>query len=459
MVAALCCALLSVAEAQWSPPYEYPFPDAPPPSLYRERRQRVLQYLGPRSLLLVYAADRQLRSGDTYYPYRQNSWLWYLSGVLEPNAVLCLTPAGIHVGGRHVQELLFVPERDPRHELWEGARMGPAEAESLLHIPALPRARFDSILVHLLEAADTVYLLAPQLSVLRLPLSGSILSLEQHERQWLRERFPHVVLRRGFPPLASLRARKDTAEVRLLRRAIAITGEALALLWRTAQPGMTERELTILLESEFLRLGASGAAFPTIVAAGPNACILHWTGKNRPIAEGELVLVDCGAEYAGYAADITRTFPINGRFTPEQRTLYAIVLEAQDSALAACMPGVPFRLPHVRAQAVLGRRLRELGIVQREEELSRYFPHGTSHHVGLDVHDVGPLDTLRPGYVITVEPGLYIPPGSPCDQRWWGIGIRIEDVVSITETGAEVLSAGLPRRIEELEALLQKSRR
>lgn len=452
----LCALLLPAAEAQWSPPYEYPYPDAPPPSLYRERRQRVLQFLGPRSLLLVFAAERQPRTGDVYYPYRQSSWLWYLSGALEPNAVLLLSRAGIQLSNRSVQELLFVPERDPRHELWEGARMGPAEAESLLHIPALPRACLDSLLGHLLQTVDTIYLLAPQLSPLRLPLSGGILSPEKREREWLRERFPHVVFRRGFPPLVQLRARKDTAELRLLRRAIAITQEAITALWRTVRPGMTERELSVLLESEVQRRGADGTAFPTIVASGAHACILHSTSRNHTIADGELVLVDCGAEYAGYAADITRTFPISGRFTPEQRILYAVVLEAQDSALAACKPGVPFRLPHTRAQDVLRRRLRELGILQREEDLQHYFPHATSHHVGLDVHDVGPLDTLRPGYLITVEPGLYIPPGSPCDQRWWGLGIRIEDVVHITDTGAELLSAALPRRVEELEAHLQK---
>jgi Xaa-Pro aminopeptidase len=290
--------------------------------------------------------------------------------------------------------------------------------------------------------------------MLRLPLSGQPVAADKLEREWLRERFPGIVLRHGFPPLTQMRARKDTAEIRLIQRAVALTERAFHRLWKEARPGMGEWELRAILEAAMCQLGADAVAFPSIVAAGSNACILHYTAARHRVRHGDLVLVDCGAEYAGYAADITRTFPISGRFSPEQRILYEAVLEAQDSALAACAPGVPFREPHRRAYAVLERRLRELGIIHTEEEVRRYFPHATSHHLGLDVHDVGPTDTLRPGFVITVEPGLYIPPGSPCEQRWWGIGIRIEDDVLITDTGAVVLSASLPRRVEELEALL-----
>ncbi|MEN3027140.1 MAG: aminopeptidase P family protein [Chlorobiota bacterium] len=442
----------------WRPAYEYPHPDGIPPSVYQQRRQRALQHLGPRSALLVFAAEPRLRNGDVYYPYRQSSWLWYLTGVLEPNSVLVLSPQGIPWGERRLQELLFLPERAAARERWEGAQMGPMEAERLLDIPALPRAHYDSLLYLLLSQTDTLYVLAFPTPSLRLPISGEVISTEQLERERLRNRFSQLILRQGFPPLRRMRAEKDTAELRLLRRAIAITTAAFQRLWREAGPGIKEAELQALLEAEFRRHGADGPAFPTIVAAGGNACILHYTRGSRRIRDGELVLVDCGAEYAGYAADLTRTFPINGRFSPEQRLVYEAVLEAQDSALAACRPGVPFSTPHQRAVAVLKRRLSELGILRTPEELHRYFPHSTSHHLGLDVHDVGPIDTLRPGFVITVEPGVYIPPGSPCDQRWWNIGVRIEDVVLITPTGSEVLSSALPRRVEELEKLLRSSR-
>lgn len=451
----LCLPAQEAAQRQWKPAYEYPYPERLAPAVYQHRRQRVLEHLSERSLLVVFSAEPRLRSGDVFYPYRQNSWMLYLTGAPEPGAVLLLSPRGIELEGKRVREVLFVPERNPRRELWEGAQMGPTEAEHLLGIPALPRVRYDSLLHHLLTQIDTLFLVGIQPSVVQMPLSGQALNVVQHEKQWLRERFPHVVIRQGFPPLTQMRAEKDTAELRLLRRAIAITTEALQELWKAARPGMGEWELVAILESGFRRRGADGPAFPTILASGPNACILHYTSARRRVQEGELLLVDCGAEYAGYAADITRTFPISGRFTPEQRRLYEAVLEAQDSALAACRPGVPFSLPHQKAVSVLLRHLRELGIVRADSELSAYFPHATSHHLGLDVHDPGPRDTLRPGYVITVEPGLYIPPGSPCDQRWWGIGIRIEDDVLITDTGAEVLSASLPRRPDEIEALLR----
>ncbi len=449
---------LIAADSLWIPPYEYPYADVLSPAVYHQRRQQLLRSLGPRSLLLVVAAERHLRNGDVYYPYRQNSWLWYLTGIPEPNTILLLSSEGIQVQEQRVHALAFIPERNPRHERWEGARMGPVEAERLLGITALPRSAFDSLLLQILATTDTLYLLGLPTPLLRLPVSGRPFSIEQQETEWLRERFPQLVARRGFPPLVQLRAQKDTAELRLLRRAIAITGEALQALWHTARPGMSERDLQILLESELRRRGAEDVAFPTIVAAGPNACILHYTNGHRRIADGDLVLIDCGAQYAGYAADITRTIPISGYFTAEQRTLYNIVLEAQDSAIAACRPGVPFALPHQRAVAVLERRLRQLGILDTGSNVRHYFPHATSHHLGLDVHDVGPTDTLRPGYVITVEPGVYVPPGSPCDQRWWGIGIRIEDVVHITDNGAEILSAAIPRRPEEVEALLHVNR-
>jgi len=439
----------------WRPPYEYPYPDALVPEVYAARRSQLLRYLGPHSLLVVFAAEPKVRTGDVLYPYRQSSWLWYLTGVSEPDAALLLSPKGVELGGRRLQELLGIPERNPLRERWNGARMGPAEAEHLLRLPVLPRPQFDSLLQHLLPELDTLYVVAYPTPGLRLPLSGRVLFAERLEREWARERFPQLVLRQGFPPLTRMRAAKDTHELRLLRRALTITGEALVSLWRQARPGMGEWELQALLEAEMRRLGADGTAFPTILASGPNACILHYTDARRRIHQGELVLVDCGAEYAGYAADITRTFPISGHFTPEQRALYQAVLEAQDSAIAACRPGVPFRLPHWKAVAVLQKRLYELGILSDTSDIRRYFPHSTSHHLGLDVHDVGPLDTLRPGFVITVEPGVYIPPGSPCEQRWWGIGIRIEDVVLITDSGAELLSAALPRRAEELERLLR----
>jgi len=451
-------ALAQPLHQRWQPEYVYPYADAPPPQVYQQRRQQLLQSLGERSLVLVYAAPPARRVGDVFYPYRQSSWLWYLTGVVEPEAVLCLVPWGVELGGERVRELLFLPPRQAERERWEGARMGPREAQQLLGIPALPLKQLDSLLPTLLAQADTVYVPEFPRDLLWLPLSGRRLLARSEEQQWLRERFGNVVLKAVPPALHRMRARKDTAELRLLRKAVDITVETLTELLGQLRPGMGEWEVHALVEGGFRRRGADGAAFPTIVAAGEAACVLHYTAGRRRLNSGELVLIDCGAEYAGYAADITRTVPVSGRFTPEQRQLYEIVLEAQDSALAACRPGMPWRAPHERAVAVLTRRLRELGILDSAAQVRSYFPHATTHHVGLEVHDVGPTDSLRAGYVIAVEPGVYIPPGSPCERRWWGIGIRIEDTVLVSEEGPIVLLAALPRRPEQIEAMLQSVR-
>lgn len=451
-------ALAQPLQQRWQPEYVYPYPDAPPPQVYQQRRQYLLQSLGQRSIVLVYAAPKSRRVGDVFYPYRQSSWLWYLTGVVEPEAVLCLVPWGIEWQGERVRELLFLPPRQAELERWEGARMGPREARQLLGIPAFPLRQLDSLLPLLLAQADTVYVPEFPRDLLWLPLSQRRLLARSEERRWLREKFGNVVLGTVPPVLQQMRARKDTAELRLLRKAVDITVETLTELLGQLRPGMGEWEVHAFVEAGFRRRGAEGAAFPTIVASGEAACILHYTAYRHRLDSGELVLIDCGAEYTGYAADITRTVPVSGRFTPEQRRLYEIVLEAQDSAIAACRPGMSWRAPHERAVAVLARRLRELGILDSAEHVRFYFPHATTHHVGLEVHDVGPTDSLRAGYVIAVEPGVYIPPGSPCERRWWGIGIRIEDTVLVSEEGPVVLSAALPRRPEQLEAMLQSVR-
>jgi Xaa-Pro aminopeptidase len=218
---------------------------------------------------------------------------------------------------------------------------------------------------------------------------------------------------------------------------------------------MAEYELEALMEYHIRRAGAEDVGYPSIVGSGRNSCILHYQTNRRITRAGDLVLADCGAEYHGYTADITRTFPINGRFTPEQRQLYLLVLEAQDSAIASASVGAPFRATHRSASSVLARGLIELGIITTEADLKRYFMHGTSHYLGLDVHDAGTYGPLRAGTVITVEPGIYIPPGSPCDEKWWNIGIRIEDDILVTENGPINLSARLPRHPDAIEALMQ----
>ena len=253
--------------------------------------------------------------------------------------------------------------------------------------------------------------------------------------------------------MGELREVKSPEEMSLLRMAVDISAVGQREVMKAMHPGMSENEIQGIHEFVFKKYGAEYEGYPSIVGAGYNGCILHYVDNNRPTVGTDLVLMDLGAEYHGYTADVTRTIPADGTFTEEQAIIYNIVLEAQNAGFGACKPGAPFRAPHQAAREVIDRRLVEIGLV-KEGQRHRYFPHGTSHYLGLDVHDPGTGGPLQPGVVITVEPGIYIPHGSPCDEKWWGIAVRIEDDILITEDGYELLSGMAPRTVKEIEALM-----
>ncbi len=221
---------------------------------------------------------------------------------------------------------------------------------------------------------------------------------------------------------------------------------------KAVKPGMTEYQAQAIMEYAFKKNGSEYPGYPSINGGGENSCVLHYETNQKLLKNGDLLLSDCAAEYHGYTADVTRTVPVNGKFSPEQKIIYELVLEAQDAGFAACKPGNSFRDPHMAAANVIANGLIKLGIISNASEARTYFPHGTSHHLGLDVHDVGP-NVLEPGVVLTVEPGIYIPPGSKCDKKWWSIGVRIEDDILITKDGYRNLSAGAPRTVKEVEKM------
>ncbi|UOG75149.1 aminopeptidase P N-terminal domain-containing protein [Hymenobacter tibetensis] len=256
--------------------------------------------------------------------------------------------------------------------------------------------------------------------------------------------------------LNELRAVKTPEELSLLRRAIRISTVGQQEVMKALRPEMGEMEVQGLHEYVYKKYGAEFEGYPSIVGAGNNGCILHYETNDKPHVGNDLVLMDCGAEYHGYTADVTRTAPPSGKFSAAQRQIYELVLAAQDAAIKECKPGNDFQAPNKAAQKTVADGLIKLGIIQKPEEMRRYFPHGTSHYLGLDVHDRGPYGPLKAGNVITVEPGIYIPEGSPCDQKWWNIGVRIEDDVLITATGAENLSKEAPRTVAEVEAMMAK---
>lgn len=225
-------------------------------------------------------------------------------------------------------------------------------------------------------------------------------------------------------------------------------------LMRAMDSTWTEYQVQAAIQYEFMKRGAEACGYPSICGAGENTCILHYVTNRKPMDRNDLIVVDCGAEYHGYTADITRTLPANGKFSPEQKAIYDIVLEAQLAGIAKCKTGNEFRDPHKAAVAVVKKRLKELGIIQKEEDYVLYFFHGTSHYLGLDVHDAGMYGPLQPGNVITVEPGIYIPAGSPCDPKWWNIGVRIEDDVLITSGEPENLSGSVPKTTADVEKMM-----
>ncbi|MCC3156361.1 aminopeptidase P family protein [Hymenobacter sp. 15J16-1T3B] len=257
--------------------------------------------------------------------------------------------------------------------------------------------------------------------------------------------------------LDQLREVKTPEELQLLRRAIRISAVGQQEVMKALKPNMGEMEVQGLHEYVYKKYGAEFEGYPSIVGAGANGCILHYETNDKPRIGTDLILMDCGAEYHGYTADVTRTAPPSGKFSPEQKQIYELVLAAQEAGFQACQPGATFRAPHEAANKVIVDGLKKLGIIKEDAEVRRYFPHGTSHYLGLDVHDRGSYGPLKAGNVITVEPGIYIPEGSPCDKKWWNIGVRIEDDVLITDKGWDNLSKEAPRTVAEIESMMAKS--
>ena len=427
-------------------------------ALLRRRRQ-LMQAAGEGAILILPAAAERIRSRDTHYPYRQDSDFWYLTGCAEPDAVLVLVP-----GRKHGEAILFCRERDPEREGWDGPRLGPEGAVEVLGVDdAYPVSDIDDILPGLLEGRRRVHYHLGRDAEFDLKLIGWLNRVRAQVRQGAQP--PQEFLELGHL-LDEQRLFKSADEVRLMQRAADISVEAHRAAMRAARPGIHEFELQAELERVF-RMHDAEPAYASIVGAGANACVLHYRDNRAKSRAGELVLIDAGAEYRGYAADITRTFPVGGRFSKEQRSLHDLVCAAQAAALAQARPGVAYEAGHEAAVATLAEGLLSLGLLKGTLETviargdyKRFYRHKTGHWLGLDVHDVGEYRIdgesrlLEAGMVFTIEPGLYIPADADVPAKWRGIGIRIEDDVLITADGHRVLTAALERSADEVEALM-----
>ena len=433
------------------------------PKAHARRRAQLMRLAGDDAIVIIPAAPERIRSRDTHYPYRPDSDLWYLSGFTEPDAALVLVP-----GRAHGESILFCRERDPEREGWDGPRLGPEGAVEALGLDdAFPISDLDDILPGMIEGRSRVYYHLGRDTEFDLKLMGWLNRVRAMMRQGAPP--PHEFLELGHL-LDEMRLFKSADELRLMQRAADISVEAHMAAMRAARPGITEYALQAEIERVF-RMHDACPAYGSIVGAGANACVLHYVANTAKAKAGDLVLVDAGAEYRGYAADITRTFPVSGRFSPAQRALHDLVGAAHAAALSHACVGEPWSAMHDAAVQVLAEGLLRLGLLKgtldqvlEEGTYKRFYRHKTGHWLGLDVHDVGEYRIdgeprlLEPGMVFTIEPGLYIAPDDTrVAAKWRGIGIRTEDDVLVTPHGPRVLTDALPRDAEGIEAWMARA--
>jgi len=428
------------------------------------RRRQLMRMAGRDAIVIVPAAPERVRSNDSHYPYRQDSDFHYLGGFPEPDAVLALIP-----GREQGEMILFCRERDSERERWDGARAGTEGAvRDYGFDDAFPIDDIDDILPGMIEGRVRVYYHFGRDPEFDLKLIGWVNRVRADVRKGAVPPHEFVALSHL---LHDLRLYKSRNELRVMQKSAKIAAAAHVRAMRTTRPGMNEHEVEAELLHEFRRHGAVPSYEP-IVGGGSNACILHYRANNAPLRDGDLLLIDAGAEYECYASDITRTFPVNGRFSPEQRAIYEIVLAAQAAAIDEVRPGRSFDAYHEAAVRVITRGLIKIGLLEgsleknlREHAYRTFYMHKTGHWLGLDVHDVGDyriegqFRQLEPGMVVTVEPGIYISPDlKRVPARWRGIGVRIEDDVVVTRGDPLIISDGVPRDADAIEALMASAK-
>ncbi|MCI8207932.1 Xaa-Pro aminopeptidase [Pseudomonas sp. S25] len=436
-----------------------------PKSEYARRRKALMAQMEPNSIAILPAAAVAIRNRDVEHVYRQDSDFQYLSGFPEPEAVVVLIP-----GREYGEYVLFCRERNPQRELWDGLRAGQEGAiRDFGADDAFPINDIDEILPGLIEGRDRVY-----------SAMGSNAEFDRHLMEWI-----NVIRSKAHlgaqPPnefvaldhlLHDMRLYKSAAEIKVMREAAQISARAHVRAMQACRPGLYEFSIEAELDYEFRKGGAKMPAYGSIVASGRNACILHYQENDALLRDGDLVMIDAGCEIDCYASDISRTFPVSGKFSPEQKAIYELVLKAQEAAFAAIGPDKHWNQAHEATVLVITEGLVELGLLQgdvdeliADEAYKAFYMHRAGHWLGMDVHDVGDYKVggewrvLEVGMTLTVEPGIYIAPDNQqVAKKWRGIGVRIEDDVVVTKKGCEILTGGVPKSVAEIEALMAAAR-
>jgi Xaa-Pro aminopeptidase len=428
-----------------------------PASFHKARRDSLRALMPDSSVAFFFASPERNRSNDVYYEYHQDPNFYYLTGYTEPNSLLILFKEEVVWEGAVTDEVLFVQERNPQWEVWNGRRLGQNGAEESLAIKAIELNKNFKMVDSIFKGKSKVFFQMPYaMEEQDTSSTGNLNGLYQHFSNSLHNMNGEVEASQKSLAMmmATLRQEKTEEELSLLQKAIDITCEAQNELMRKITPEMAEYQTEAIVEYVFKSSGAEYTGFPSIQGSGENSCILHYTSNRRPLRNGGLLVSDIGAEYRGYTADVTRTIPPSGKFSKEEKIIYELVLEAQEAGIKEARAGNIFWKPHMAAQEIIAEGLKKLGIIENTGDVRKYFMHGTSHYLGLDVHDAGMYGPLQVNQVITVEPGIYIAEGADCDPKWWNIGVRIEDDILITEGGPVNMSEKAPRKIKEIEALM-----
>lgn len=430
--------------------------------MIRPQLQEFMRRMDQKSVAIIPSAREATRSNDTQYRFRQDSDFYYLTGFEEPDSIAVVAP------GREQKYTLFVRPRDPEQEIWVGRRAGVEGAKSEFGADeAYPVAEFETRLQDILDGADKLYFRLGSYPDLDNTVIKQIAQMRALNRKPIHP--PRTIIDPATI-VHEMRVLKSADEIQLMQKAADIAAEAHVEAMKTVKPGMKEYEVEAQIEQVFRRRGASGPSYTSIVGAGANATVLHYINNDGELRDGELLLVDAGAEYKGYASDITRTFPINGRFSKAQREIYDLVLETQMSCVEMVRPGVTHDELKTHSVEMLTEGMVKLGLLKgepseliKEEKYKQFYMHGLGHLLGIDVHDVGiyyydkQSRALEPGVVMTVEPGIYIAPDTKdIPQQYLGIGVRIEDDVLCTANGPKVLTTGVPKNADEIEALMAK---